>query len=292
MKRILLLIAALISPEITHKTVLAQQSSSLGIWEAKHLSLNGAEYCAVSATNNSGMITLSLSNKSPLDLNFSLINQAMASAVSEKAPQVILSFDNGDHINLNGSRGALEVDIILREAQVRQFTHDFTAAHSMTITVGSGQLLVGTWSLNGTTPAITAMGECTKTYLPSAPPPFIGQDQASIIPSNSDQLPDRPGNCTFTQVKDVEERLSDGNGKWVADSGSAISLTNGGYQVSYDQIPAVDTARAGDRVMMCLVQLPTNCPKGDNRGKVYTTTDLRTMQSWTLPDSEHDCGGA
>ena len=31
---------------------------------------------------------------------------------------------------------------------------------------------------------------------------------------------------------------------------------------------------------------------GDNRGKIYTTTNLRTLDSWTLTDSEHSCGGA
>ncbi|WP_080951499.1 hypothetical protein [Gluconobacter oxydans] len=115
--------------------------------------------------------------------------------------------------------------------------------------------------------------------------------QAAATPRDS-SLPTRPGTCVFTHVKSVEERLSDGNRQWVAGSGSAIALTNGGYQVSYDQLPEVDNTHSGDPVMMCLVALPSNCPRGDDRGKVYTTTDLRTMKSWTLPDSEHECGGA
>ena len=32
--------------------------------------------------------------------------------------------------------------------------------------------------------------------------------------------------------------------------------------------------------------------RGSAGGKVYRTTNLRTRQSWTLPDSEHGCGGA
>jgi hypothetical protein len=43
---------------------------------------------------------------------------------------------------------------------------------------------------------------------------------------------------------------------------------------------------------MCLVQLPFACPAGDVRGRWYTTTNLRTLESWTLPDAEHGCGGA
>jgi hypothetical protein len=44
--------------------------------------------------------------------------------------------------------------------------------------------------------------------------------------------------------------------------------------------------------MTCLTKLPTHCPPGDQRGKWYTTTNLRTDESWTLPDAEHMCGGA
>lgn len=40
------------------------------------------------------------------------------------------------------------------------------------------------------------------------------------------------------------------------------------------------------------MSLPQHCPPGDNRGKIYTTTNMRTVKSWTLPDSEHRCGGA
>lgn len=75
------------------------------------------------------------------------------------------------------------------------------------------------------------------------------------------------------------------------DSGSAVSFMNGGYQVSYTQVPEVDASKTGDKVMMCLLSVPSNCPAGDNRGKNYTTTNIRTGQSWTLPDSEHNCGG-
>jgi hypothetical protein len=48
----------------------------------------------------------------------------------------------------------------------------------------------------------------------------------------------------------------------------------------------------GDRVRMCFVSTPLNCPKGDDRGKIYNSTNLRTHKNWRLPDSEHSCGGA
>ncbi len=106
-------------------------------------------------------------------------------------------------------------------------------------------------------------------------------------------LPTKVGQCVKTTVKRVEYRLYDAStNKPTAGSGSAIVFLNGGYQVSYDQLPAVDSSRPGDPVAMCLVAIPQDCPPGDNRGRRYATTNLRTHMKWTLPDSEHSCGGA
>ncbi len=100
-------------------------------------------------------------------------------------------------------------------------------------------------------------------------------------------LPKQVGQCVNTTVKSIGTRLEGTPG-----SGSAVDFQNGGYQVSYDTVPAVEQSRRGDPVRMCLVSIPKNCPKGDDRGRVYRTTNLRTNQSWQLPDSEHMCGGA
>jgi hypothetical protein len=106
-------------------------------------------------------------------------------------------------------------------------------------------------------------------------------------------LPTKVGQCTQTSISKIGERLEDGTtGQPMPGSGSAVNFANRGYQVSYEEVPAIQHSRRGDRVRMCLVKLPEDCPKGDNRGRVYTTTNLRTHESWTLPDSEHSCGGA
>ena len=103
----------------------------------------------------------------------------------------------------------------------------------------------------------------------------------------------RVGQCAKATVKSIGQRLVDGtNNMPVKGSGSAVELSNGVYGVSYEQIPAVDRSRRGDAVRVCLVSLPRNCPKGDDRGREYKVTNLRTRQSWTLPDAEHMCGGA
>ena len=112
-------------------------------------------------------------------------------------------------------------------------------------------------------------------------------------PAFAEGLPMQVGQCVETRVVKVETRLEDGaTHEPMQGSGSAIRFANGGYQVSYDQVGAVDRSRPGDRVRLCLVALPNDCPPGDDRGKMYKTTNLRTHLSWTLPDSEHSCGGA
>lgn len=48
----------------------------------------------------------------------------------------------------------------------------------------------------------------------------------------------------------------------------------------------------GDKVKLCLKELPTDCPKGDDRGKVYTVTNYKNNKSFVGIDSWHLCGGA
>lgn len=106
-------------------------------------------------------------------------------------------------------------------------------------------------------------------------------------------VPHRVGQCVRTTIAEVSQRLEEGaTRRAMPDSGSAVAFANGLYQVSYEQVAAVNRSRRGDPVRICLVELPTHCPPGDTRGKVYHTTNLRTRQSWTLSDSEHGCGGA
>jgi uncharacterized protein len=113
--------------------------------------------------------------------------------------------------------------------------------------------------------------------------------------SRSPALPIRVGQCTVTQVTNISTRfggeLREPESK-LLDPGSAISYANQGYQVSYSFVEALADSRVGDRVLLCLVSIPTNCPPGDDRGRIYSATNLRTNGSWLLPDAQHACGGA
>ncbi len=103
----------------------------------------------------------------------------------------------------------------------------------------------------------------------------------------SSQVPTRIGMCVQTVIANLGSRL-----EGAPDSGSAVSYANNIAGVSYDVVDAVRDSRVGDPVTLCLVSIPQDCPKGDDRGKVYSATNLRTRQGWSLPDSEHMCGGA
>ncbi len=115
---------------------------------------------------------------------------------------------------------------------------------------------------------------------------------ALATPALAENLPKHVGECAATKVQKIETRLIDGADRPVKGSGSAVEFANGGYQVSYDTIPEIEASRPGDAVKICLVSIPHPCPPGDKRGRIYKTTNQRTKGAWTLPDSEHSCGGA
>ena len=112
------------------------------------------------------------------------------------------------------------------------------------------------------------------------------------LAARAGSLPRRPGQCVRTTISEIAQRLADDAGRPAPGSGSAIDFANGGSQVSYEEVGAVNNSRVGDPVRMCLVWIPHPCPRGDVRGRVYRTTNLRTGLSWKLPDSQHSCGGA
>ena len=117
---------------------------------------------------------------------------------------------------------------------------------------------------------------------------FVG-----CFPVTAAPLPVQVGQCSNTSIKWVGNRLEDGQThQSLAGSGSAITFTNGGYQVSYDRVAAIEKSRPKDTVKLCLQSIPHSCPPGDHRGMIYQTLNYRTGKSWTLPDSQHSCGGA
>lgn len=97
------------------------------------------------------------------------------------------------------------------------------------------------------------------------------------------------GTCSRTSIEEIAGRLE---GDTEFSSGTSVNFENGTGQVSYDREEAIIDSRPGDKVLQCLISVPRNCPPGDLRGRLFTVTNFRTQQSWTLSDSQHSCGGA
>ena len=100
-------------------------------------------------------------------------------------------------------------------------------------------------------------------------------------------IPAQVGACAKTTVAETGPRL-----EGAPESGSSIRYANGLSQVDYSVVPGITNSRTGDEVNVCLVSIPTDCPPGDTRGRVYDATNLRTHETWRAPDSQHMCGGA
>ena len=108
-------------------------------------------------------------------------------------------------------------------------------------------------------------------------------------------LPKSVGVCTKTTITKISTRFGDPLKPPTPneiDPGSAVEYADKGFQTSYSYDAALKASADGDEVILCLVSLPRNCPPGDDRGKVYSATNLRTQGSWIMPDAQHMCGGA
>ena len=123
---------------------------------------------------------------------------------------------------------------------------------------------------------------------------LVASSAATVpCPANSAPPPAQVGRCANTFIQHIGTRLTDGStGKPIPGSGTNVELTNGIYLVAYEEIEQLKTAHTGDKVKLCLVHIPENCPPGDNRGRVYSLLNYRTKRYVEMSDSQHLCGGA
>lgn len=140
------------------------------------------------------------------------------------------------------------------------------------------------WTIAAAALACLALANCGQ---PSAPATSTATTAPAETTTSASVKPANVGDCVQTTVTLVGPRL-----EGVPNSGSGIVYANGMTQVEYDPIPGIDHSQVGDAVRLCLISIPKNCPPGDDRGRVYAGTNLRTNETWSVPDSEHMCGGA
>lgn len=107
----------------------------------------------------------------------------------------------------------------------------------------------------------------------------------SLPVAAADQVPTEVGQCVKTTISEITTRVGPG-------SGDVVGYANGIYGVGYDEVPELQASRVGDRVKLCLTELPQGCPEGDDRGKLYSAYNPRTGGTWEMSDAAHMCGGA
>ena len=119
----------------------------------------------------------------------------------------------------------------------------------------------------------------------------------------SSALPKKVGQCADMAIQDkvtrfegavageaggeVNVQLSDELGLYL------LSIAGLSESANLDKyMYATSDFAKGDKVKVCLIQLPKDCPKGDDRGKIYKVTNYKNKKSFTGVDSWHSCGGA
>ncbi|MGA9088743.1 MAG: hypothetical protein WB420_06535 [Bradyrhizobium sp.] len=126
-------------------------------------------------------------------------------------------------------------------------------------------------------------------WQPPPDPVFVDE---SVAPSSI--LPSKIGECADTTITMITDRFGADltPSKKGSDKGTFVRFSNSGFQVSLVKERSIVRSQVFDKVNMCLVEIPKGCPAGDNRGRVYKTTNLRTGESWSLPNDVKSCGGA
>src|SRR3974390_1737846 len=92
------------------------------------------------------------------------------------------------------------------------------------------------------------------------------------------QLPSKVGECFDTTITSITDRYGEDiapKPKKGADPGTIVRFSNSGVQVSLKRENSIVRSQIFDKVNMCLVEVPKECP-GDLRGRVYRTINLRT----------------
>ena len=106
------------------------------------------------------------------------------------------------------------------------------------------------------------------------------------------QLPRKVGECFETTITSITDRYGEDiaeRAKRGSDPGTIVRFSNSGVQVSLRRENSVVRSQVFDKVNMCLVEVPKECPN-DLRGRVYRTTNLRTKESWSLANDIKSCG--
>jgi hypothetical protein len=153
------------------------------------------------------------------------------------------------------------------------------------IVVAAALVLVGAYASQSTSTAqTTALPKRTKAWKALGK---IGACAETTITKIADRF-DEP--LSPTPFKPGEKRDKDGEPKM--DQGTYVQYQNGAEQIHAEWNAGVAHSRLADPVRLCTVWKPKKCPPGDDRGRIYKATNLRTKKTWQMSESWHSCGGA
>jgi len=124
-----------------------------------------------------------------------------------------------------------------------------------------------------------------------APDPLEDEDLPNT--ERISKMPRKVGECFETTITSITDRYGEdiaARAKKGADPGTIVRFSNSGVQVSLRRENSIVRSQVFDKVNLCLVEVPKECP-GDLRGRVYRTTNLRTKETWSLANDIKNCGG-
>jgi hypothetical protein len=127
-----------------------------------------------------------------------------------------------------------------------------------------------------------------------SPAPDPVEDEDFPNTERISQMPGKVGECADTTITSITDRYGEDlspRAKKGSDPGTIVRFSNSGVQVSMRRENSIAHSQVFDKVNMCLVEVPKNCPE-DIHGRVYRTTNLRTKESWSLANDVRSCGGA
>jgi hypothetical protein len=125
-----------------------------------------------------------------------------------------------------------------------------------------------------------------------APDPLEDEDLPNT--ERISKMPRKVGECFETTITSITDRYGEDipvrPKKGQPDPGTIVRFSNSGVQVSLRRESSIVKSQVFDKVNLCLVEVPKECP-GDLRGRVYKTTNLRTKETWSLANDIKNCGG-
>ncbi len=131
----------------------------------------------------------------------------------------------------------------------------------------------------------------------------VSNFSSNISQQSVDELPKKVGKCVDSFVDEKTTRFEDAV---PGEAGGEVNISfANGLGVYITDVPYLSPNDnpdkhlyhsqdfiKGDKVKICLIAVPVECPPGDDRGKVYSVTNYKNKKSFKGIDSWHSCGGA